>query len=184
MRSGAFGRRSRTKAQASQPWIHVALSLLSPFVRLLRRLTTAARPCGTWAFAATSVAARAGAKIHIPHSEPTITFAEPQMSCPRGRPVVHFKSHHVPHGCERVHDLGFLVRRENELEQAFARVEHSKQGEIVLRFQKITKKTRVTGGDADQSKCGCARGRQADGFVPGYGAGRPGAEGAHAYFMR
>ena len=34
MRSGAFGRRSRTKAQASRPWIPVALSLLSPFVRL------------------------------------------------------------------------------------------------------------------------------------------------------
>ena len=31
-RGGAFGRRSRTKAQASQPWIHAALSLLSPFV--------------------------------------------------------------------------------------------------------------------------------------------------------
>ena len=25
-RSGAFGRRSRTKAQASQPWIHVAFA--------------------------------------------------------------------------------------------------------------------------------------------------------------
>ena len=66
-RSGAFGRRSRTKAQASRPWIHGTLSLLSPFVRLLRRLTTAARPCGTRAaFAATSVAARAG-KARSPH---------------------------------------------------------------------------------------------------------------------
>ena len=56
-------KRSFTKAQASQPWIHVALSLLSPFVRLLRRLTTAARPCGTRAaFAATNVAARAVVK--------------------------------------------------------------------------------------------------------------------------
>ena len=45
------GKRSFTKAQASQPWIH-ALSLLSPFVRLLRRLTTAAGPCGTRAEAA------------------------------------------------------------------------------------------------------------------------------------
>ena len=39
-------KRSFTKAQASRPWIH-ALSPLSPFVRLLRRLTTAVRPCGT-----------------------------------------------------------------------------------------------------------------------------------------
>ena len=67
-RSGAFGRRSRTKAQASRPWIH-ALSLLSPFVRLLRRLTTAARPCGTRAaFAATDVAAHDAAKAHITHN--------------------------------------------------------------------------------------------------------------------
>ena len=34
------------EAQASWPWIHGALSLLSPFVRLLRRLATAAGPCG------------------------------------------------------------------------------------------------------------------------------------------
>ncbi len=47
-RSGAFGRRSRTKARASQPWIHAAF-----------------RPCGTRAaFAATNVAAQAGAKQH------------------------------------------------------------------------------------------------------------------------
>ena len=54
--------------QASRPWIH-ALSLLSPVVRLLCRLTTAARPCGTRAaLAATDAAARAEAKIHIPPS--------------------------------------------------------------------------------------------------------------------
>ena len=57
--------RSFTKAQASRPWIH-ALSLLSPFVRLLRRLTTAAGPCGTRAVsAATDVAARAVVKIRV-----------------------------------------------------------------------------------------------------------------------
>lgn len=44
-RSGAFGRQSRTKAPVSRPWIHDALSLLSPLARRLRRLTTAARPC-------------------------------------------------------------------------------------------------------------------------------------------
>ena len=38
-------KRSVTKAQAIRPWIHVALSLLPPFARLLRRLTTAVRPC-------------------------------------------------------------------------------------------------------------------------------------------
>ena len=44
-RSGAFVRLCRPKAPASRPWIHAALSLLSPFARLLRRLTTAVRPC-------------------------------------------------------------------------------------------------------------------------------------------
>ena len=59
-------RRSRTKAQANQPWIHADLSLLSAVARLLRRLTTAAGPCGTRAdFAATDVAARALVKIHV-----------------------------------------------------------------------------------------------------------------------
>lgn len=62
-------RHSFTKAQASRPWIPVALSLLSPFARLLRRLMTAARPCGTRAaLAATNVAAHTGAKPHITHS--------------------------------------------------------------------------------------------------------------------
>ena len=46
-RSGAFVRLCRPKAPASRPWIHDALSLLSPLARRLRRLTTAARPCGT-----------------------------------------------------------------------------------------------------------------------------------------
>ena len=65
-RSGAFGRQSRTKAPASRPWIHDALSLLSPLARCLRRLTTAARPCGTRAvFAATAPAACAAVKIHV-----------------------------------------------------------------------------------------------------------------------
>ena len=74
-------KRSFTKAQASQPWIHVALSLLSPFVRLLRRLTTAARPCGTRAaFAATNVADHAGAKAHVTHSaiNPILLQSEPR----------------------------------------------------------------------------------------------------------
>ena len=50
-RSGAFGRLCRTKAQAGRPWIHAAF-----------------RPCGTRAaFAATNVAAHAGAKEHVTH---------------------------------------------------------------------------------------------------------------------
>ena len=49
-----------------RPWAHDALALLSLFVRLLRRLTTAAGPCGTRAdFAATDIAARALVKIHV-----------------------------------------------------------------------------------------------------------------------
>ena len=50
-RSGAFGRLCRTKAQANRPWIHAAF-----------------RPCGTRAaFAATNIAAHAGAKEHVTH---------------------------------------------------------------------------------------------------------------------
>ena len=51
-RSGAFGRLCRTKAQAGRPWVHAAF-----------------RPCGTRAvFAATNIAAHAGAKACAAHS--------------------------------------------------------------------------------------------------------------------
>ena len=51
-RSGAFVRQSRTKAQAGRPWVHAAF-----------------RPCGTRAvFAATNIAAHAGAKACAAHS--------------------------------------------------------------------------------------------------------------------
>ena len=61
------GKRSFTKAQASQPWIH-ALSLLSPFVRLLRRLTTAARPCGTRAALRQRMLKPMPEQRHVTHS--------------------------------------------------------------------------------------------------------------------
>ena len=74
-RSGAFGRQSRAKAQASRPRIHGALSLLSPFARLIRHPTTAARQCEPRdVLAATHAAASRPERNRTPRATPSTLF--------------------------------------------------------------------------------------------------------------
>lgn len=68
-------RRSFTKAQASRPWIPVALSLLSPFARLIRHPTTAARQCEPRdVLAATHAAASRPERNRTPRATPSTLF--------------------------------------------------------------------------------------------------------------
>ena len=86
-------------------------------------------------------------KFLLPVTRPGDGFFPPA----RGkRPFLYLKGHSLAHGLQDGEHLFTLVRRKKQLEQGLLRVEHCEHGEVVFAFQKITKKTRITGSNTDQ----------------------------------
>ena len=65
--------------------------------------------------------------------------------------IENLKGYGPPHAPQQLEKLLTLMRGKQQLEQRLFRVKHRKHGKMpASAFQKITKKTRITGSDTDQ----------------------------------
>lgn len=82
-------------------------------------------------------------------------------------PFPYFKRHGLPHSFQKLDKLLPLMRRKKQLEQGRVRIKHRKHGQMLAAaFQKITKKTRITGSNTDQQHLRCAGRRKPHGLSP------------------
>lgn len=65
--------------------------------------------------------------------------------------IENLKGYGPPHARQKLEKILPLMRGKQQLEQRPFRIEHRKHGKMPApAFQKITKKTRITGSDTDQ----------------------------------